>query len=945
LKKLSLDLLCRITTDEVNMGQKEQRQQAERIGDNALEFNAGKERTAYIEEACGQDGTLKALVFEYISGADDMSVEPVIAEPAPVSFENKQIGPWKLLRSLGEGGFGLVYLAERNDGQVRQLGAVKFLKGTVYSRDMELRFLDERQILANLHHPWIVGLIDAGLSAEGQPYLVMDYVDDALPIDVYCREKDLSVKDRLLLFQKVCEAVAYAHRKLVVHRDLKPSNILVTKDGSPRLLDFGVAKILDPIHRSGAQVASSTYVLIGTERYFSPEQVRREPVDTSTDIYTLGVILYELLVGADPYDLEHHQKDSVEQLICSVDPELPSKAVTKASASGPLQPASGTPSASPASRSATQPRYEAKFRRQLKGDLDNILLMVLRKEPQRRYASVNQFSDDIRRHLEGLPVSARGDTFGYRASKFVQRHKTGVAAAALIVISLIAGLTTTVWQARRAQAAQAKAERRFNEVRKLASSNLFEFHDEIAKLPGTTAARALVVKGALQYLNSLAKEATGDRDLQLELATAYQKVGDAQGRPAFANIGDKMGALESYRRALAIRKTLAAVGTPDLTLQRDLATNYERIGDTLLTTGETAEALANYREALVIRKAIVSADPDDRVARRGYATVSQRMAQALAQSGNLAEAKETEVPALATFQVLASEQPGDADAQRDLFIAYIKHGDLLMAEGNKPEALKNYRQALPIAAGVESIAQDKTKAKREAAAVHDKIGNVLAASKDMTGALRNYQTALEARTAIADADPNNAEVQRDLSVSHEKIGNLLARSGDTAGALAQYRQSLGIDTRLADGDPGNAQEQMDCADSHEDISRMLMKAGDLAGALASEDHARILREAVAAKDERNAQVRSDLAATYQQLGSIGDLLAKKSGNRQYTRDACNWYGHGLEVMRDLQQRGALGKDDLEDLKTITLEVSKCETVPKATGPAPQTADFPADSKK
>ncbi len=925
------------------MGHDEQRRQAERIGDHALEFNAGKERTAYIEDACGLDEALKALVLEYISGADDMSVEPVIAEPAPASFENKQIGPWKLLRSLGEGGFGLVYLAERNDGQVRQLGAVKFLKGTVYSRDMELRFLDERQILANLNHSWIVGLIDAGLSRDGQPYLVMDYVDDALPIDVYCRGKELSVKDRLQLFRKVCEAVAYAHRKLVVHRDLKPSNILVTKDGTPRLLDFGIAKILDPIHRSGAQAASSTYVLIGTERYFSPEQVRREPVDTSTDIYTLGVILYELLVGTDPYDLEHHKKESVEQLICTVDPELPSKAVTRIF--GPDQPGQAASAGANAAQTVALPRYEAKFRRQLKGDLDNILLMALRKEPLRRYASVNQFSDDIRRHLEGLPVSARGDTFGYRATKFVQRHKTGVAAAALIVLSLIAGLTTTIWQARRAQAAQAKAERRFNDVRKLASSNLFEFHDEIAKVPGTTAARALVVKGALQYLNSLAKEASGDRELQLELATAYQKVGDAQGRPAFANIGDKIGALESYRQALAIRRNLAATGTPDLTLQRDLATNYERIGDTLLTTGQTAEALANYREDLAIRKAILAANPDDRDARRGYATVSQRLAQALAQSGNLPEAKETERPALATFEALVAERPGDAVAQRDLFIAYIKHGDLLMASGNKPEALKNYRQALPIATAVESIAEDKTKAKREAAAVHDKIGNVLAASKDTADALRNYQMALEVRAAIADADPNNAEIQRDLSISHEKIGNLLARSGDTAGALAQYRQSLGIDTRLSDGDPGNAQEQLDCAESHEDISRMLMKAGDLSGALVSENHARVLRESVAAKDEKNAEVRSYLAGTYQQLGAISTMLGHKSGNPEYVRDGCNWYGHGLEVMRDLEQRGALGKDDREDMKTIGLEVSKCETMLKAIGPVPQAADFSADSKK
>jgi eukaryotic-like serine/threonine-protein kinase len=902
------------------------RQRAEQIGDKALDFNAPEERAAYIEQACGQDEELKKLVFEYIGGAEGLPIEPVIAEAAPSSYENKQIGSWKLLRPLGEGGFGLVYLAERNDGQVRQLGAVKFLKGTVHSRDMELRFLDERQILANLNHPWIVSLIDAGVSQEGQPYLVMDYVDDAVPIDVYCREHELSVKDRLLLFRNVCEAVAYAHRKLVVHRDLKPSNILVTKDGTPRLLDFGVAKILDPIHRGAAQAARSTYVLMGTERYFSPEQVRREPVDTSTDVYTLGVILYELLVGTDPYDLEHHRTESVEQVISSVDPELPSKAVEKVSPS------------------SSQPRPEARFRRQLKGDLDNILMMALRKEPQRRYASVNQLSDDIRRHLEGLPVSAHRDTFGYRASKFVQRHKTAVAAAALIMVSLIAGLTTTIWQAKRAQAAQARAERRFNEVRKLASSNLFEFHDEIAKVPGTTAARALVVKGALEYLNSLAKEAAGDRGLQLELATAYQKVGDAQGRPGFASLGDHMGALTSYRQALAIRKNLVVSGAADPPLERDLATTYERIGDTLLTTGQTADALVNYREALALRKALLDRAPNDRDARRGYATVSQHMAQALALSGKLAEAQQIEEPAFETFQALGAERPKDPDTQRDVFIAYIKHGDLLLRAGNKSQALKNYREALPIAAGVELIAEDKTKAKRETAAVHDKIGNVLAAANDTSGALKNYQTALELRAALADADPNNAEVQRDLSISHEKIGNLLDRSGNPTGALAQYRQCLVIDTRMAEGDPGSAQEQSDCAETHENISRMLIKLGDLTGALVSENLARELREGVAAKDQKNVVVRGDLAANYQELGEISDKLAKKSANPQYAREGCNWYERELDVMHDLQQRGALDKD-AEDLKKTSMEVSKCEAALKALGPVPQVAHFSADSKQ
>jgi non-specific serine/threonine protein kinase/serine/threonine-protein kinase len=910
----------------------ERNQRAEQIGDSALDFDPGAARTAFIEEACGPDDALKILVFEYIRGAEGLTVEPLIPETLPFSFENKQIGPWKLLRPLGEGGFGLVYLAERNDGQVRQLGAVKFLKGTVHTRDMELRFLDERQILANLNHPWIVGLIDAGLSREGQAYLVMEYVDDASSIDVYCRARGLSIKERLQLFRNVCEAVAYAHRKLVVHRDLKPGNILVTKDGTPRLLDFGVAKILDPIHRSSAQAAASTNVLVGTERYFSPEQARREPVDTSTDIYSLGVILYELLVGTDPYDLQRHSKESVEQVICTVDPELPSKAVSRATAPGKDSgPATSENSMAPLP-SSTLPAHAAKLRRQLRGDLDNILLMALRKEPQRRYPSVSQFSDDIRRHLEGLPVTARPDTFGYRASKFVERHKVGVAAAGLIALSLVIGLTTTIWQAHRAQAAQLKAERRFNEVRKLASSNLFEFHDEIAKVPGTTAARALVVKGALEYLNSLAKEASGDRDLQLELATAYQKVGDAQGRPGFANIGDRMGALASYRQALAIRKAVAAIGPPDPALRRDLATNYERLGDALLTTGQSGDALASYREAYAIRNDLLAANPNDREAKRDIATTNQRVAQALWRTGQLPAANDADTATLAIFESLAVGQSQNPIAQRDLFIAYVKHGDLLAASGHRPEALAYYQRALPIAQGVEAIADDKTKAKREIALAHDKIGNLLAASKDRAGALQNYEAALEIRAALSDADPNNAEIRRDLSISHEKVGNVLAQSGEFTAALVEYRECLEIDTDLAAHAPGSAQELEGVAETRENIAKMLMKTGALAGALDSEDRARQLREQVAAKDEKSVEDRGDLAANYHQLGIISDLLAKKTGDSQYARQGCQWYGRELDVMRDLQQRGVLAADDLDQLKNTAAKVSSCAPELKTIAP-------------
>ncbi len=878
----------------------ERSQRAEEIGDHAFDFEPGIERETYIVRACDGDQALSSLVLEYVNGGESFRLEPVIPEFAPVSLENKQIGPWRILRRLGEGGSGVVCLAERNDGQVRQLGAIKFLKGTVHSRDMELRFLDERQILANLNHPWIVRLIDAGLSADGQAYLVMEYVEDASPIDVYCERHRFTVRDRLLLFRKVCDAVAYAHRKLVVHRDLKPANILVTADGTPRLLDFGVAKILDPAHRGAVQAASSTNVLVGTARYFSPEQARCEPVHTASDIYSLGVILYQLLTGADPYDLDPRSGMSLEQIICDVEPEPPSSVAAKQSNA---------------------------LRRQLKGDLDNIVLMSLRKEPQRRYLTVDYFAEDIRRYLEGLPIAARRDTVGYRAAKFVQRHKASAAAGVLIFLSLIAGLTATAWEARRAHLAQATAERRFNDVRTLASSYLFEVHDAIAKVPGTTAARALVVRRALQYLNSLAKEASTDRGLQLELATAYQKVGDAQGRPGFANLGDRTGALDSYRQALAIRKALVSSGPSDPKLRLDLATNYDRIGDTLLTIGQSGNALASYQEGYALRDALLSADPNDPEIRRQFATSCMRIAQALAQTGKLAGAQRIANRGLKIAKDLAASRPKDSIAQRDLFIDYIKTGDLLSAGGDKATALSHYREALPIAVAVESMAEDKTRARRETANVHDKIGNLLTALKQREDALANYQSALRLRTAIAAADPNNAEIQRDLSISHEKIGNILAQSGDEAGALGQYKESLKIDTRLLEDDPDNAQARLDCASDYEKIGGSLMKAGDLPGALSSDDRARELRERVASKDQKNTDVRGDLVENYKELGDVNAALAKKTGDRRYLSTARRWYQRGLDTLGELQRLGPLDPDDAAEMKSLAEEVSRTSPEP------------------
>ncbi len=880
------------------------------------------ERTAFLAEACADDPLMRQEVeslivsFEqspsFIEAPAFAVVSELMTESPDEPMEGKRIGVYQIVREIGHGGMGAVYLAERADEQFREQVALKIVKRGMDTQFVVRRFRHERQILASLHHPNIAQLLDGGTTEDGLPYFVMEYIAGE-PVDEYCDHHNLSIIERVKLFRTVCAAVHYAHQNLVIHRDLKPGNILIApsadgKAGAVKLLDFGIAKILNP-EISQTLEKTATLMRLMTPEYASPEQVRGELITTASDVYSLGVVLYELLTGHRPYRLTSILPSDIERIICEQEPEKPST-VGKSEVGS--------------QKSEGWRKFAFLPTSSLRGDLDNIVLMALRKEPLRRYASVEHFSEDLRRHLEGLPVIARQDTFGYRAGKFMQRHKAGVAAAALIVLSLIAGLITTIWQARRAQAQQVIAERRFNDVRDLANYYLDELHDEIAKVPGTTAVRVRIVRRALKYLDSLAREASGDQSLQLELARAYQKVGDAQGRPGYANIGDKIGALESYRKAQGICQALVKAGGQSVTVRRELATDDDRIGDTLLTTGDSAGALSSYRQAYALREALLAQDQTNPESRRLLATSYQRVAQALWLTGRLTEAKENQRQALALFEPLAVEQPRDPIVQRDLFIAYIKEGDLLAAGGDKEAGLRRYHQALPIARAVVEIAVDKTRARREVANAHDKVGNLLAATKDTAGALENYREARGIREAIASADPNNAEIKRDLSISHEKFGNIFLLLNDRPGALAQFREALAIDTKLSESDPQNAQAQLDRASSHEKIGDLLRQSGDLAGALASHDEARKLREGIARRDPSNTEVRSDLALTYKQLAEVNVALANKSRSRQPWREARDWYQRALDVLRDLRQRGALSKDEAEEIDQISRRLAKCE---------------------
>ena len=760
-------------------------------------------------------------------------------------IDGVRIGPYRLVKELGRGGMGTVYLAVRSDDAFQKRVALKVLKRGMDTDAIVRRFRNERQILASLDHPYISGLLDGGTTPEGLPYFAMEFVEGQ-PIDEYCEARHLDTTPRLEMFMKICAAVQYAHQNLIIHRDIKPANVLVTPDGTPKLLDFGIAKLLNPDLGGQTYAATADGSPLMTPEYASPEQVRGEVVTTATDVYSLGVLLYELLTGRRPYQLTSRTPAEIARVVCHSVPERPSTAVTRTgSGTTHSEAMTAAPDASPIPDAGSgRPRISdpQRLRRRLAGDLDNIVLKALSKEPARRYASVDQFSEDIRRHLSGLPVTARNDTFGYRAAKFVGRNRTGVAAGALVLVALIAGIVGTSWQARNARRERARAEQRFEDVRQLANAALLEIHDAIRDLPGSTPARRLLVSKGLEYLDRLARDA-GDRpDLQRELAGAYLKVGDVQGRPLNANLGDSAGALASYRKAVGIYESIGAAATADPSLRRELALALQRLSEILSATGDTKDALVQARRSL-------------------------ELLQQSTRSG-------------ASGKTVAAAELG-----RELAASYTRVGDLLSATGDTTGALDHRRKALSLMETVAAIAPDDVATIRQLGVVYSKLGNQLGNPNypnvgDPAGALVELERAAAVFEKALPAHPTNAVFRRNLAIAHSNIADVLTALKRPADALVHQRQALASFESLAAADPANVAARNDVAISLSKIAEMLDASGHITDAVREFERALAIHQAMAATDPANDNLKLELASDYNRLattqaklGARGDALA------------------------------------------------------------------------
>jgi non-specific serine/threonine protein kinase/serine/threonine-protein kinase len=771
-------------------------------------------RPEFLARACGADKELYQHVRELL--AADSTTDSFLEKPAITPLSKiladaaadaqepmpRQIGPYAVQKLLGSGGMGAVYLAHRADKSYNKQVAIKVIHRGMESDRILQRFRRERQIIASLDHPNIARLLDGGAINDGRPYIVMEYVD-GMPINTWCDQKRLSTDKRLHIFLQVCDAIQYAHQNLIIHRDIKPGNILVRSDNTAKLLDFGIAKLMNPdIAGVAAPDKTATSMRLMTPQYSSPEQVKGEPVTTASDVYLLGIVLYELLTGHRPYEVKDNAALEAIRAYAQGEPQKPSDAIFRPTER--IQP-NGTRQMvnNSIAISSVRDGNPALLRQRLLGDLDAILLRALRRNPSERYRSTAQFADDIRNHLNHLPVTAIPDNPAYRTRLFLVRNKaiTVVIASAATLLILITAIA--VWQASRARAERLRAEARFTEVRKMANALLFDVQESLAPLPGTTPARRLLVTKALGYLSNLARESTTDATLQRELAAGYMRIGQLQGNPNFPNLGDTNGALASYRKAQTILQNLRQLDPKNQPVANDLAGAQEAVADMLTLHGDSSGALELLRRAVELRE-FGNASPESKAA--SY----HNLAVALAAAGATAEAQ----PLAQKAHQIAQSLTGP-EAPRQQALSHSRLAAVYQRSGNRSAAAEAYRTALSLYQQLAAADPIAARPKRELSfALEDLAGLEPAAS-----AAPLYQRSLQLRRELAASDPQNLQSRRDLAYA-------LLKQGSTEDALESFRQ-------LSILDPANILARRDLALAWEQQGNRHLASGKYADALAS----------------------------------------------------------------------------------------------------------------
>ena len=780
------------------------------------------EQTGRLATLCAGDGELLADAQSLLRAAVEekritdsfVPRKGQVAEAGDTHI-GRRVGPYELERLLGRGGMGAVYLARRVDGQFEQQVAVKLIDVPLVGSVFRERFRQERQILAGLSHPFIARLLDGGVGEEGEPYLAMEYAD-GLPIQKYCETHSLGLRARIELFRKVCTAVRFAHQNMVIHRDLKPDNILVLEDGTPKLLDFGTAKLVTPDERG----AESDFTRQGfhsfTPQYASPEQVLGQPISTASDTYSLGVLLFLLMTGEMPYELKEFSTVEMVRVICE------------------------QPAPKPSERAA---------RGGIDSDIDAIVSKALRKEPEARYASVEQLIADLDAYGSGRPVAAHQGSFRYRARKFARRNRLPVAAASLLAATLVAGIVGVIWQARIANIERRKAEAQVEDLRKLSNSLLTEIDGAIQKIPGSTEAQRLLVGVVLEHLDRAAKDAAGDPQLALDLANAYTESSRVQGNPYMQNIGDVPGALASADKAIAIATAVARQQPSNPAAARTLGLAQEARSEVLFGVGRIQESVAAMRAAA------------------------------------------------ATLDQLASRPRAETGILREAASAYGSLGDELGQSGSASlgdpvAAVAAYHKALALEDRIVRLRPNYPIALRAIAIGHMKIASITAET-DPAAALPDYGEAVDAMKALSSGLGQTLLNGRPLAIILMKQGSALMEIGRYREALSDMAQARALLRPTLAADPNDTRARYDMVAALDNEAQCYEERAE--GVFAGEAPDRTADAAAAAKilvEERaaiesllrhepdNINLRSDLGSVLIRLSRQLLAIHRTEGTRE-----------------------------------------------------------------
>jgi len=807
-----------------------------------------EERTARLEALCAGDSALIREAGSLLRARDEEERVTAAYVPSgpgelPDTHIGRRIGPYLLERLLGRGGMGAVYLARRVDGQFDQQVAVKLIGLPLASDLFRERFRLERQILAGLSHPYIARLLDGGVSDDGELYLAMEYANGR-PIQRYCAQHSLYLRQRIELFKSVCTAVRFAHQNLVVHRDLKPDNILVLEDGTPKLLDFGTAKLLGPTDVRAETEFTRQGFHSFTPQYASPEQVLGRPISTASDIYSLGVLLFLLATGELPYELKEFTTGEMVRVICEQQPARPSQKA-----------APGT----------------------LDSDIDAIVLKALRKEPEQRYASVDQLIADLEAYLDGRPVAAHQGSFRYRAGKFARRNKLALGASALLAVTILAGICGVLWQFHIANVQRRKAEARAEDLRALSNSLLSEIDEAIQKLPGSTEAQKLLVSTVLKHLDRTAKDASGDPQLQLDLANAFIRLANVQGNPYDQNIGDTQGALTSLDKALSIAT------------------------------------------------AVVRQQPGNPAAAHALGWAQQSRSEVLWGAGRTQEAVVTMRLAVAAFEELASRPGAKPDALMDTATAYGGLGDELGQSGTASlsdpvAALAAFRKTLEIEERIVRLDPGFSRAWRGIAVSHYKIANVTAET-DPAAALPDYRKAIDGVNALSEDARKTLPNQRMLGMMLRRAGMALKEVGRYQEALSYMEQAKLIAQRFLTADPNDTRAGNDLlavlenqAQCFEDRAEGVFtdepsnRPADAASALKTLSETRSLIE-------RLLQIQPDNRSLRSTLGLILIRISLQQQALHQTQGASELAARGVALLKAVAKQPNLQGFDLDQVAT------------------------------